>query len=95
MTSMIPTNCADADKYSATVIGTDKASSSGAMRITKLCLPMCTATSQHAGLGNTSTSCCQRDYCNRSGAAGVRIVSAMLGVGIWASFVCLLVWTGL
>ncbi|CAM4493456.1 unnamed protein product [Lepidochelys olivacea] len=92
---MIPTDCTDGDKYCATIIGTDKSSSSGAVRITKLCLPMCTAASQHAGLGDVSTSCCQRDYCNRSGAASLRISYATLEVGILASFVCLLVWSGL
>ncbi|CAM4581953.1 unnamed protein product, partial [Lepidochelys kempii] len=75
---MIPTDCTDGDKYCATIIGTDKSSSSGAVRITKLCLPMCTAASQHAGLGDVSTSCCQRDYCNRSGAASLRISYATL-----------------
>uniref|UniRef100_A0A8C8RHP4 Snake toxin/toxin-like domain-containing protein n=1 Tax=Pelusios castaneus TaxID=367368 RepID=A0A8C8RHP4_9SAUR len=66
--------------------------SSDVMRITKLCLPTCTATSQRAG---SSTSCCQRDYCNRSGVAGMRLSYATLGVGILTSFVYLLVWTGL
>ncbi|XP_067386189.1 lymphocyte antigen 6E-like [Emydura macquarii macquarii] len=88
---MIPTDCADADKYCATVIEMKKDSSSGVMRITKLCLPMCSATSQQAGLGSSVTSCCQRDYCNRNRAAGVTLSYMTLGVGVLASFVYLLV----
>ncbi|XP_053251144.1 lymphocyte antigen 6E-like [Podarcis raffonei] len=85
---MIPTVCSELDKYCKTTVGTSETGSSSTAHVSKTCAAECTETNHHG----VSTSCCQRDFCNRNGAARtwlgivelaivVPLASAILWVG--------------
>nr|XP_028594378.1 lymphocyte antigen 6E-like [Podarcis muralis] len=85
---MIPTVCSELDKYCKTTVAPSETGSSSTAHVSKTCAAECTEINHHG----VSTSCCQRDFCNRNGAARtwlgnvelaivVPLASAILWVG--------------
>ncbi|XP_077346657.1 lymphocyte antigen 6E-like [Lithobates pipiens] len=67
------TNCSSTDIYCQTIVGSVSAFGVSATSITKSCVVSCTATSGSAlGVASASTTCCNTDLCNISGAISIK-----------------------
>ncbi|KAF7237211.1 Lymphocyte antigen 6E [Varanus komodoensis] len=78
--------CAETDSYCSTTVTTSRQGKDTDYRLSKGCAPTCTENNMVTSLGSVSTSCCQRYGCNFSGATSVKTSSAVMVVGILASF---------
>ncbi|XP_077346656.1 lymphocyte antigen 6E-like [Lithobates pipiens] len=67
------TNCSSTDTYCQTIVATASAYGVSATSISKSCEASCTASSGSAlGVASASTTCCNTDLCNTSGAISIK-----------------------
>ncbi|XP_054841917.1 lymphocyte antigen 6E-like [Eublepharis macularius] len=88
---MDPMNCSEEDRYCMTVVELLEIGPSSVKQISKMCMPNCSEIIQHP----VFTSCCQRDFCNLNGDAAARFCNSRMLLGILATSVSALLWTGL
>ncbi|KAG8441568.1 hypothetical protein GDO86_010666, partial [Hymenochirus boettgeri] len=76
------TICSGVNQQCMTTVATAGVGSLSYTSITKVCSPLCKATSFGTSVGSGSTSCCSTDLCNVSGATGVKYSFTALALSL-------------
>ncbi|NWI88054.1 LY6E protein, partial [Pitta sordida] len=82
--------CSDDDQYCLTTYSTIGIGKDRSQRITKKCSATCPSLDVNIGIAGIATSCCQKSYCNFSGASSVKTSYTIITLGVLASLACIL-----